>query len=73
MPCPRCGNTTFAIVEGYVTPVVQPDLHNLHLMVLPFHPWRRYAIVAVSSSYHAAGRFSSTLPPAKRSQLNERS
>jgi ribosomal protein L37E len=56
MPCPRCGNINFAIVEGYITQPVQADLPDINLGPGPVLP----AIATICDrcgfiSYHSLG------------------
>ena len=31
LPCPRCSNTNFSLVDGYFKDPIQPDLKNFNL------------------------------------------
>jgi ribosomal protein L37E len=31
LPCPRCGNESFSLVDGFVAQPIQPDFRNVQL------------------------------------------
>jgi hypothetical protein len=31
LPCPRCGNTAFTLLDGYINTFVQSDLRNINI------------------------------------------